>query len=45
MAGFFLQIGRISERAPGGVAGFFGAHASGNVLRDLLVEVELDLGI
>ena len=44
-AGFFFEIGRIAEGAHGGISSFVSAHARIDVLGDLLVEMELDLGV
>jgi len=37
-----FECGGIAEGAHCGVTGFFGAHSGGDVVSDLLVEVELD---
>jgi len=42
VAGFFLEKGRIAKVAHGGVAGVLRTHAGGEVLSDLLIEMELD---
>src|SRR5437762_2734512 len=43
VACIFLQHGGVSEKANGGVAGFIASHAGGQVLRDLLIEMKLQL--
>jgi len=42
VARFFFQEDRIAKSPLGGVPGFFGAHACGDVLGDLLVKMELN---
>jgi hypothetical protein len=37
----FLEVRRIAKPAMSGVTGFFGAHASGDVLGDMLFEMKL----
>jgi len=38
----FLEQGRVAERSQRGVTGFFRAHACGEVLGNLLFEMELE---
>lgn len=42
IARLFFENGGIAERAHGGLAGSFGAHAGGDVLGDLLIEMTLE---
>ena len=43
--GFFADCAEISEAMDSSTAGFLGVHASRNVFRNLLVEVEVQLGV
>src|SRR5436309_14225771 len=43
VACLFLQDSGVAKKAHGGVAGFIAGHAGGDVLRDLLIEMKLQL--